>query len=82
MINPSQAARLPLQFGLPNPRIVSLEIDSKRKWKRVAEFIPSLVRSSSQLLPDSVFQLEQPQISSLLISEDGNGTIWRVSYGR
>jgi virulence-associated protein VagC len=32
MINPSQAARLPLQFGFPNPRIVSLEIDSKRKW--------------------------------------------------
>jgi hypothetical protein len=44
MINPSQAARLPLQLGFPNPRIVSLEIDSKRKWKRVAEFILFLVR--------------------------------------
>jgi len=31
MINPSQAARLPLQFGFPNPRNLSVEIDSKRK---------------------------------------------------
>jgi hypothetical protein len=31
MINPWQAARLPLQFGFPNPRNRSLRIDWKRE---------------------------------------------------
>jgi glucose/arabinose dehydrogenase len=78
VINPSQVARLPLQFGFANPRNLSVGIDSKRKWKRVAEFILLLVRSSSQLLSASPFQLEQPQRAALCSPERPR---WAIGKG-
>ena len=57
MINLSQAARLPLQFGLSDPRDLSVRSDLKREWKIVAKFIQFLALSSSQSVSASPSQL-------------------------